>query len=210
MLWFGRARGASAPTPSPAHGAHEVATPSVPGSPRRWPVTRARHRPTPGSSVPGNHGGTDASYVPRGHDHGAGRLAGTAGVAEARPSATPPPSATPTPTVTPSPSPTITCPPALPITGSVTGATTTSLTISYSIFFRPPCGYDPPMTVSLFASRDDAQQWRAPVAVAVSGPERNGSVTIDRLTPDTEYWYRFSDVDGRRDPYWIASARTAR
>ncbi|WP_406070495.1 cellulose binding domain-containing protein [Micromonospora sp. NBC_01638] len=83
------------------------------------------------------------------------------------------------------------------------------MTISYAIFFRPPCGYDPPMTVSLFASREDAQQWRAPVTVAVSGPERNGSVTIDRLTPDTEYWYRFTDVDGRRDPYVVSMVRTA-
>ncbi|MEW1590287.1 cellulose binding domain-containing protein [Micromonospora vinacea] len=113
------------------------------------------------------------------------------------------------PTPTPSATPTPTCPPALPISASVTGATATSLTVSYSIFFRPPCGYDPPMTVSLFASREDAQQWRAAVAEVVSGPERNGSVTIDRLTPDTEYWYRFTDVDGRRDPYVIASARTA-
>ncbi|WP_433124783.1 cellulose binding domain-containing protein [Micromonospora sp. CA-240977] len=83
------------------------------------------------------------------------------------------------------------------------------MTISYSIFFRPPCGYDPPMTVSLFASREDAQQWRAPVASAVSGPERAGTVTIDQLTPDTEYWYRFTDPNGKRDPYTIGSARTA-
>ncbi|MET7373349.1 cellulose binding domain-containing protein [Micromonospora arida] len=119
--------------------------------------------------------------------------------------------ATPTPTLsaTPSPSPTITCPPALPITASVAGVTTTSVTISYSIFFRPPCGYDPPMTISLFASREDAQQWRTPVAEAVSGPERTGAVTIGGLTPDTEYWYRFSDPDGKRDPYAIGSARTA-
>ncbi|MDG4782067.1 cellulose binding domain-containing protein [Micromonospora sp. WMMD961] len=120
-----------------------------------------------------------------------------------------PTESTPTASATPTPSPTIACPPALPITAMVAGVTTTSVTISYSIFFRPPCGYDPPMTVSLFASREDAQQWRAPVAVAVSGAERNGSVTIDRLTPDTEYWYRFTDVEGRRDPYVIASARTA-
>ncbi|MFE0531935.1 cellulose binding domain-containing protein [Micromonospora parva] len=119
--------------------------------------------------------------------------------------ATPTPSTTPTPSATPTP----TCPPALPISASVAGATTTSLTISYSIFFRPPCGYDPPMTVSLFTSREDAQQWRAAVAEGVSGPERNGSVTIDRLTPGTEYWYRFTDVEGRRDPYVIASGRTA-
>ncbi|MEW2429415.1 cellulose binding domain-containing protein [Micromonospora sp. NPDC047644] len=117
--------------------------------------------------------------------------------------------ATPTLSATPSPSPTIACPPALPITGSVAGVTTTSVTISYSIFFRPPCGYDPPMTVSLFASREDAQQWRTPVAEAVSGPERFGSVTIGGLTPDTEYWYRFSDPDGKRDPYMIGPARTA-
>ncbi|MEU5675399.1 cellulose binding domain-containing protein [Micromonospora sp. NPDC047762] len=119
--------------------------------------------------------------------------------------------ATPAPTLsaTPSPSPTIACPPALPITASVAGVTTTSVTISYSIFFRPPCGYDPPMTVSLFASREDAQQWRTPVAEAVSGPERTGTVTIGGLTPDTEYWYRFSDPDGKRDPYMIGPARTA-
>ncbi|MEU4472055.1 cellulose binding domain-containing protein [Micromonospora sp. NPDC023888] len=91
----------------------------------------------------------------------------------------------------------------------MTGVTTTSVTISYSIFFRPPCGYDPPMTVHLFASREDAQQWRAAVAEAASGPERYGSVTIGRLTPDTEYWYRFTDAEGRRDPFVIASARTA-
>ncbi|WP_410816953.1 cellulose binding domain-containing protein [Micromonospora sp. 050-3] len=112
-------------------------------------------------------------------------------------------------TPTPTPSPTLTCPPALPITASVASVTTTSVTISYSIFFRPPCGYDPPMTITLFASREDAQQWRTPVAEAVSGPERSGTVTIGGLTPDTEYWYRFSDPDGKRDPYMIWPARTA-
>ncbi|MBB5475983.1 cellulose binding domain-containing protein [Micromonospora parathelypteridis] len=129
-----------------------------------------------------------------------GVWAGTASAADATP--------TPTPSVTPTPSPTMACPPALPITASLTGATTTSLTISYSIFFRPPCGYDPPMTISLFASREAAQRWEAPVAEAVSGPERSGAVTIGRLTPNTEYWYRFSDAEGRRDPYLVSSART--
>ncbi|MFF0151703.1 cellulose binding domain-containing protein [Micromonospora sp. NPDC005203] len=128
---------------------------------------------------------------------------------------TPTPIRTPTlaptaaPTPTPIPTPTIACPPALPIGASVTAVTTTSVTISYSIFFRPPCGYDPPLTVSLFASREDAQQWRAPVAAAASGSERAGAVTIDRLTPDTEYWYRFSDPNGKRDPFVFGSARTA-
>ncbi|MBM0278537.1 cellulose binding domain-containing protein [Micromonospora tarensis] len=125
--------------------------------------------------------------------------AGATSAAEVIPYATP----------TPIPSPTPTCPPALPITATVTGTTSTSLTISYWVFFAPPCGYNPPMTVNLFASREDAQQRRSPVAEAVTGPERNGTVTIDRLTPDTEYWYRFTDADGRRDPYVIASARTA-
>ncbi|WP_405433421.1 cellulose binding domain-containing protein [Micromonospora sp. NBC_00617] len=129
--------------------------------------------------------------------------AGTTGSAEAAPA----PAVTPTPTLSPSPTPT--CPPALPLGVSVTAVTTTSVTLSYSILFRPPCGYDPPMTVSLFASREDAQQWQAPVAQAVTGPERNGTVTIDQLTPDTEYWYRFSDAEGRRDPYLIGPARTA-
>jgi cellulase/cellobiase CelA1 len=146
--------------------------------------------------------------------------AGTA-VAEATPtpSATSTPTAAPTPTPirtptaaptpTPVPTPTFACPPALPIGAGVTAVTTTSVTISYSIFFRPPCGYDPPLTVSLFASREDAQQWRAPVASAVSGPERSGAVTVDRLTPDTEYWYRFTAPDGKRDPFILGSARTA-
>ncbi|MCX5064419.1 cellulose-binding domain-containing protein [Micromonospora lupini] len=133
--------------------------------------------------------------------------AGTTGFVEAAPA--PAPAVTPTPTLSPSPTPTPTCPPALPIAASVTAVTTTSVTLSYSIFFRPPCGYDPPMTVSLFASRADAQQWQSPVAQAVTGPERNGVVTIDQLTPDTEYWYRFSDAEGRRDPYWVAAVRTA-
>ncbi|MEU8327496.1 cellulose binding domain-containing protein [Micromonospora sp. NPDC048839] len=123
------------------------------------------------------------------------------------PIATPTPTAAPTPT--PIPTPTIACPPALPISAGVTAVTTTSVTISYSIFFRPPCGYDPPLTVSLFASREDAQQWRAPVAAAVSGPERFGAVTVDGLTPNTEYWYRFSAPDGKRDPFIFGSARTA-
>ncbi|MFG1996408.1 cellulose binding domain-containing protein [Actinoplanes sp. NPDC048988] len=106
------------------------------------------------------------------------------------------------------PGPTVTCPPAIPLTGAVTGVTTTSLTISYSIFQRPPCGYDPPVTVTLFASSEDARQWLNPVAEAVSGPERSGKVTIDGLTPDTAYWYRFS-ANGQHDPYWTGSGRTA-
>ncbi|MDG4839975.1 cellulose binding domain-containing protein [Micromonospora sp. WMMD967] len=117
---------------------------------------------------------------------------------------------TPLTTQSPGPTPTVACPPALPITARVAGVTTTSVTISYSIFFRPPCGYDPPMTVSLFANREDAEMWREPVASAVSGTaEQNSTVTVDRLTPDTEYWYRFTDAEGRRDPYMIGSARTA-
>jgi len=46
------------------------------------------------------------------------------------------------------------------------------------------------------------------VAEAVSGPQRNGAVTIAGLTPDTAYWFRFS-ADGRHDPYVIGSGRTA-
>jgi len=42
----------------------------------------------------------------------------------------------------------------------------------------------------------------------VSGAERNGKVTIGGLTPDTGYWFRFS-ADGKHDPYFIGSARTA-
>ncbi|GAB2627139.1 hypothetical protein Aab01nite_80290 [Paractinoplanes abujensis] len=108
---------------------------------------------------------------------------------------------------TPVPTPGPTCPPALPLTGSVTGATTDSLTVSYSLFFAPPCGYNPPVTVTLFAAAQDARDWVNPVAEAVSGPERNGKVTIGGLTPGTEYWFRFS-ADGKRDPYMIGSGRT--
>ncbi|MFD0975115.1 alkaline phosphatase D family protein [Plantactinospora endophytica] len=107
---------------------------------------------------------------------------------------------------TPPPMPT--CPPVLPLSGGVSSVTATSLTVSYFIFLGPPCGYNPPVTVSLFVSREDAQQWRDPVSEAVSGPERYGQVTIDGLTADTVYWFRFS-VDGGPDPYMIGSGRTA-
>lgn len=116
---------------------------------------------------------------------------------------------TPAMTPAPTPTPTLTCPPALPVSGQVTGTTATSLTVSYSILLSPPCGYDPPMVVTLFTSREDATGWRNPVAEAVSGPERSGTVTVGGLTPDTDYWFRFSDTQGHRDPYIIGGpART--
>jgi cellulase/cellobiase CelA1 len=108
---------------------------------------------------------------------------------------------------TPAPTPGPTCPPALPLTGSVTGATADSLTVTYSIFFAPPCGYNPPVTVTLFASSQDARDWVNPVAEAVSGPERSGQVTIGGLSAGTEYWFRFS-ADGKHDPYAVGSGRT--
>lgn len=104
--------------------------------------------------------------------------------------------------------PPITCPPVPPISGAASAVTTSSVTISYSIFLGPPCGYDPPVTVTLFASRDDAQQWVAPVGEAVSGPERSGQVTIDGLAPDTTYWFRFS-AGSARDPYVFGTVKTA-
>jgi len=109
---------------------------------------------------------------------------------------------------TTAPTPGLTCPPVLPISGSASAVTPTSVTIRYSIFLAPPCGYDPPVTVTLFASRDNAQQWLDPVAEAVSGPERSGDVTLDGLTPGTEYWLRFT-AGGHRDPYVFPSVRTA-
>ncbi|MCY1143647.1 cellulose binding domain-containing protein [Actinoplanes sp. Pm04-4] len=112
------------------------------------------------------------------------------------------------PAVAVTPAPTPTCPPALPLSGGVSAATSRSLTISYSIFFAPPCGYNPPVVVTLFASAEDARQWLNPVAEAVSGLERNGRVTIDGLAPDTTYWFRFS-ADGKHDPYAVGSGRTA-
>ncbi|WP_433381685.1 cellulose binding domain-containing protein [Actinoplanes sp. CA-142083] len=112
------------------------------------------------------------------------------------------------PAATPTPGPTLTCPPALPVSGGVTAATATSLTVTYSMLLTPPCGYNPPVTVTLFAGQSDAQQWLNPVAEAVSGPERSGKVTLDGLTPDTAYWFRFS-ADGRHDPYVIGTGRTA-
>ncbi|MEV7225869.1 cellulose binding domain-containing protein [Polymorphospora sp. NPDC051019] len=116
------------------------------------------------------------------------------------------PAAAPAPAQTSPPA----CPPVLPINGLVTASTATSLTVTYSIMLSPPCGYDPPITVSLFASRTDAEQWRDPVATAVSGPQRYGTVTVTGLTPDTEYWFRLSDVEGRQDRYVLGGpARTA-
>ncbi|MER7168318.1 hypothetical protein ABT336_19910 [Micromonospora sp. NPDC000207] len=107
------------------------------------------------------------------------------------------------------PTPPVACPPALPITGMVTATTATSVTVRYSMLLTPPCGYDPPIRVTLYTSRQDAQQRNAPVTSAVSGPQRYGDVTVDGLTPATEYWYRFSDAHGTWDPYIIGGpART--
>ncbi|MGC5054202.1 cellulose binding domain-containing protein [Micromonospora sp. DT48] len=125
----------------------------------------------------------------------------------------PPSSPSLTPSPTPpnisSPSPTVACPPALPISGQVSDVTATTITISYSLIFNgPPCGYDLPITVHFFTSRDDAEKWRDPAAETVTGMERYGKVTVDGLTPDTEYWFRFSDVEDRRDPYIGGPVRT--
>jgi cellulase/cellobiase CelA1 len=136
----------------------------------------------------------------------AGLVLGGVGGASAAPTSYPMPATTTSPTVNPTAPPT--CPPVLPIHGTVTAATPTSLTISYSIFLAPPCGYHPPVTVTLFGSAEDAQQMQNPVAEAVSGSERNGSVTIDGLTPDTAYWYR-NTAGGKLDPYIVGTARTA-
>jgi hypothetical protein len=136
----------------------------------------------------------------------AGLVLGGVGNASAAPTSSPMPSTTTSPTVNPTAPPT--CPPVIPISGTVTAATATSLTISYSIFLAPPCGYDPPVTVTLFGSAEDARQRQNPVAEAVSGPERYGSVTIDGLTPDTAYWYRYT-AGGKLDPYIVGTARTA-
>ena len=135
----------------PVHGAHEVTMSPVPGSPRRRP------EPECGTGYHLGHRCLVTTEVPMLRMFLAvtamalATWTGTTTTAEATATPTPTPSATPTPA----------CPPALPITANVTGATTTSVTIRYSMFFRPPCGYDPPMTVSLFTSLEDAQQGRA-------------------------------------------------
>ncbi|MFI9528657.1 hypothetical protein [Micromonospora rosaria] len=121
-------------------------------------------------------------------------LAGWAGVATAAPTS---PAASPTPT------PTVACPPVLPVVANVSGSTATSLSIGYSVMLGPPCGYELPITVSLYASAQDAAQWQNPVAQAVSGPDRFGTVTVEGLTPDTAYWFRVQDADGHRDPYLV-------
>lgn len=108
----------------------------------------------------------------------------------------------------PAPTPTVACPPVLPLSATASAVTETSVTISYSLFLSPPCGYNPPITVTVFTSRADAQQWLDPVAEAVSGPERSGQLTVGGLTPGTEYWLRFSAGE-RRDPYLSPAVRTA-
>ncbi|MFJ8688702.1 cellulose binding domain-containing protein [Micromonospora wenchangensis] len=107
------------------------------------------------------------------------------------------------PVLSATPTPTYACPPALPVSGQFLSATTTSITVRYSMLLSPPCGYDPPMTLVLFASREDATAWRNPVASAVSGPQRYGDITVEGLTPDSEYWFRFS-VAEKHDPYVIS------
>ncbi len=135
-----------------------------------------------------------------------GAVLGLAGLLATASSGTASP--TTAPTTAPTPRPPVTCPPVIPISGSVTAATATSLTISYSIFLGPPCGYDPPITVTLYGSAEDARQRQNPVAEAVSGPERYGPVLLEGLTPDTPYWFRFSAGD-QPDPYVVGSGRTA-
>jgi cellulase/cellobiase CelA1 len=108
----------------------------------------------------------------------------------------------------PSPTPTAVCPPVLPISLTASAITATSVTINYSIMLRPPCGYDPPVTVTFFGSLEDAQRVRNPLAEAVSGPERYGTVTVDGLTADTAYWYR-AVAGGATVPYPLGSVRTA-
>lgn len=114
-------------------------------------------------------------------------------------------------TVTPTTSPTRPpiCPPSLPIVGSVTATTATTITVAYTMVMLPPCGYDTPMTVTAFGSREDAVAWSNPVSSATGGPERIGTITVEGLTPNTGYWYRFSDESKRRDgfiggPVWTA------
>ncbi|MEV4725735.1 cellulose binding domain-containing protein [Micromonospora humida] len=103
---------------------------------------------------------------------------------------------------TPLPTPTYACPPALPVSGQFMSASATSITVRYSMIMTPPCGYNPPMTLVLFASQADATAWLNPVASAVSGPERQGEITVTGLTPDSDYWYRFSAGE-KHDPYVI-------
>ncbi|MFI7022184.1 cellulose binding domain-containing protein [Micromonospora sp. NPDC049900] len=128
-------------------------------------------------------------------------LVGVTGLASGAGAATSPPA----PLTTSPPA----CPPALPLSASADSTTATSVTFRYSLLFRPPCGYATPLTVHLFTSRDDAAQWRDPVASADTGLESYGYVVVDGLTPDTEYWFRFGDSEGRRDPYIVGGpART--
>jgi len=145
----------------------------------------------------------------------AGLIAGGttgAGAAPRMPSITAGPpntvTAIPTGTVPASPGPTETCPPVLPVYGAPSAVTATSVTISYTIFVGRPCGYDPPITVSFFASEQDASQWRNPVTSVESGWERSGTIIVTGLTPDTTYWFRFSSR-GARDLYAFTSVRTA-
>lgn len=102
------------------------------------------------------------------------------------------------------------CPPVLPLTASVAGTTETSVTISYSMFVvGPPCGFTLPLTMTLYTSQADAQQQRDPVATATSGLEQHGSISVDGLTPDTAYWFRFAGADAQQDMFHIGGpART--
>ncbi|HET9517093.1 MAG TPA: cellulose binding domain-containing protein [Actinoplanes sp.] len=81
------------------------------------------------------------------------------------------------------------------------------MTVSYSIILAPPCGYSPPITVTLYTSEKDAESWSNPVAKAVSGPDRAGKVIVSGLSPDTQYWVRFS-ANGKRVPWVIDSGYT--
>ncbi|MEU3454942.1 cellulose binding domain-containing protein [Micromonospora sp. NPDC006766] len=102
------------------------------------------------------------------------------------------PAVAPTPTGTSTPTPTRgPCDPP-PVAGSVIDQTATSITFALNVSLA--CGIPTEAArVTVYASFDDAQNWRNPRgSAAASTPAEAAALTVAQLTPDTAYWYRFT------------------
>lgn len=77
-----------------------------------------------------------------------------------------------------------------PVSGSATGATTTTLTFSLNV--SQACGFHP-ASVAVYGSSSDAQQNQNQRGAATAyTPAEAAALTVTGLTPGTLYWYRFS------------------
>jgi cellulase/cellobiase CelA1 len=77
-----------------------------------------------------------------------------------------------------------------PVSGSVVGRTTTSITFALSVYLT--CGFHP-ASVAVFLSFNDAQMGQNQRGGATAYTQAEAAaLTVSNLSPGTAYWYRFS------------------